>query len=143
MTMLLCTTPTPEASAESVRLLESARALQAVAGGADPTEVRVVLEDVEAVLRATAVACEAMAAAVVPPGGPITDRCRRAAGRWPTAHAPSHERLAAVMSALHDTAGQLRVAARCRRARDTTRSLTRTPEPSPPPARPAMDGAPA
>jgi hypothetical protein len=85
MTMLAMQDPNPEASTESARLLESARALQAVAGGADPAAVRVVLEDVEAVLRATAVTCEAMAAAVVPPGGPITDRYRRAAAGWPAA----------------------------------------------------------
>jgi hypothetical protein len=136
--------PSPEASAESARLLESARALRAVAGGADPAAARVVLEDVEAMLRATAVACEAMAAAVVPPGGPITDRYRRAAAGRPTAVAPSYERLAALLSALHDTAAGLPVAAaRCRRAHDATRSLTRTAEPSPQPARTAMDTAPA
>jgi hypothetical protein len=95
-------------------------------------------------LRATAVACEAMAAAVVPPGGPITDRYRCAAAGWPTAVAPSHERLAAVLSALHDTAAGLRVAAaRCRRAHDAARSLAKSAEPSPPPARTAMDTPPA
>jgi hypothetical protein len=47
-------------------------------------------------LRATAIACESMAAAIVPPNGAISDRYRRAAARWPTAPAPSYEQLASL-----------------------------------------------
>jgi hypothetical protein len=133
-----------DASAEASRLLESARALQTLADTADAATVHAVLRDVETMLRATAASCEGMAAAVIPAGGAICDRYRRAAAQWPTAAAPSYEQFAAFLSTLHDTADELRVAAaHCRRANDATRSLTTARQRSPGAARALMDAAPA
>jgi hypothetical protein len=134
----------PEVRAKSARVLKSAQALEALADAADAATVHSVLEDVEALLRATASVCEGMAAAIVPGNAAINHRYRRAAARWPMVPAPSYEQFGRLLGALHDTAGELRLAAgRCGRARDATRSLTRAPEPSPRPARSATHTAPA
>ena len=120
------------ASAEAARLLKSARALQTLAGTADAVTAHAVLQDVEMMLRATAAACEGMAAAVVPAGGAICDRYRCAAEQWPTSVAPSNEQFTRFLSTLHDTADEFRLAAtRCRRAAEATLSLTTAPQQSP------------
>jgi hypothetical protein len=133
-----------DASAEAARLLKSARALQTLADTADAATVHAVLRDVETMLRATAAACEGMAAAVVPAGGAICDRYRGAAAQWPTAVPPSYEQFARFLSTVHATADDLRVAAaHCRHAREATRSLTTAPQRSPRAARAPMHTAPA
>jgi hypothetical protein len=75
-------------------------------------------------LQAGATSCHHMADAIVPPGGAMSSRYRRAATSWPAAPAPSYERFASALSALHETAQELRLAAmRCRTARRTIASL--------------------
>jgi hypothetical protein len=67
-------------------------------------------------LRAAAGACDAAGARMLPAtctGESSGDRYRRAAEGWPVSPAPSHERLAALLFALHGTSTALRLAAEC------------------------------
>ncbi len=80
--------------------------------------------DLETTLHESAAACERMADSIVPPGGAVSLRYRRAAGSWPTAAAPSYERFGSALAVLHDTVAALRsAAARCRSARSKTAAL--------------------
>ena len=105
-------------------LLESARALEAVARDVPPAAVPGVLANLEAALDSLATSAEAMAGAVVPPGGAICDRYRAAAAAFPEGARPPNERLALLLAALHDAAASLRTAAdQCGVALDATRPL--------------------
>jgi hypothetical protein len=82
------------------------------------------LEDLERMLQAGASSCQRMADAIVPPGGAMSSRYRRAAASWPSVPTPSYERFASALSALHDTEGDLRLAAtQCRNARMAIEAL--------------------
>jgi hypothetical protein len=80
----------------------------------DVTRMAGSLTDLGEALRAAARACDQLAARVVPgdPSGPLCDRYRTAAEAWPSPAPPSHERLAAILASLHDTAAGARLAAR-------------------------------
>jgi hypothetical protein len=74
------------------------------------------LERLGAALRAAGVAYETAASCVVPAAHPldrgISYRYQRAAGAWPAASPPSHERFAAALTSLHAAADAARLAGR-------------------------------
>ena len=113
---------TIENHAES--LLDSARALEAIAADVGLGAVPGVLENLEASLESAARTAVAMASAVVPPDDAICDRYAAAATAFPEGAQPPNERLALLLAALHDAAASLRTAAaQCRVARNATRPL--------------------
>jgi hypothetical protein len=109
--------------AESAQLLASALAVEAMADTADPSTAPDILQDLEATVAAAAGACEAMAAALIPPAETICERYDRAAASWSSSGPrPPHERLALLLAALHDAASSLRTASeQCRVAAEATR----------------------
>jgi hypothetical protein len=112
--------------AESAQLLASALAVEALAEAADPSTAPDVLDDLRAAVAATAGACEAMAAGLIPPAEMICERYSRAAASWSSSGArPPHERLALLLAALHDAASGLRTASeQCRVAAQATPSVS-------------------
>ena len=105
-------------------LLAAATTLRAAAS--EPASVELVtseLADVEEALRVLSVAIEHAADALIPPGSigeSVSRRFARAAASWPRyGAAPSYERQAQILTALHEAGATLRGGAeRCRRARD-------------------------
>jgi hypothetical protein len=114
-------TPTPSPAAG---LAAASREFETPAGRATAThEVAATLADIEEALTALERSCTLAASALLPAGDGICDRYQRAAERWPDGlEPPSHERQAAIASALHDTGSKVRAAVHsCRRACDLLR----------------------
>jgi hypothetical protein len=112
-------------------LAEDASALLAAATTLQPDEPETIelltssLADVEKALRALSGATQHAADALIPPasiGEGASRRYARAAVSWPLDGEdvpPSYERMAQILTALHDAAATLRASAECcRRARD-------------------------
>jgi hypothetical protein len=108
------------------RLLAAAEQLEHDAGGRESaTVVAPVLDCVELTLKALSHTCESAVHSIVPAAGvaePWSARFARAAADWPLTPvdaAPSFERLAHLVSSLHQAAATLRIAANSTaRARD-------------------------
>ena len=92
-------------------LIEASRVLVAAPDMDEATGALVVLAKA---LRDAGDACDALAQRVIPDdlNGSICDRYGAAADAWPAPSRPTHERLAAILSTLHDTGAAARLTAR-------------------------------
>jgi hypothetical protein len=112
--------PSIQLAHDSLTLLSAAERLQQGAGDrACAAFLPATLDLVEQALHALSRGCHAGANALIPPSDSqqsISWRYARAAASWPGARGgagPSHERQAALLASIHDTAAALRTAAAC------------------------------
>jgi hypothetical protein len=104
----------------TAQLLGAARSLADASGRESVASLPDELDALAGALRVAADACGKAATRVVPAGAiddSICDRYERARATWPVVPSPTNERLAALLSGLHDTVGAVRHAAdRCDQA---------------------------